>query len=143
MASRGVFFSGHRGRNHCLCSAWSVECDELGWCWWPAKSASCYVVTFVTSLSWHSRADLFASRAGNAILFALMVISCLTDSLIANRFGLKAALIFSKTGYALYSAALYTKRYALSLEQYASYTWVLPSVVSLPESFGRLKAPPC
>ncbi|PCG97657.1 Major facilitator superfamily domain, general substrate transporter [Penicillium occitanis (nom. inval.)] len=37
--------------------------------------------------------------AGNAILFALMVISCLTGSLIANRFGLKAALIFGTTGY--------------------------------------------
>lgn len=47
-------------------------------------------------------------RAGNAILFALMAISCLTGSLIANRFGLKAALILGTTGYALYSAVLYT-----------------------------------
>lgn len=37
-----------------------------------------------------------------------MVISCLTGSLIANSFGLKAALLFGATGYALYSAALYT-----------------------------------
>ncbi|KAI7784385.1 hypothetical protein LA080_010168 [Diaporthe eres] len=45
--------------------------------------------------------------AGNAILFATMTFACLTGSIVANRFGLKAALIFGTTGYVLYSAALY------------------------------------
>lgn len=37
-----------------------------------------------------------------------MTITCLTGSIIANRFGLKNTLLFGTTGYALYSAALYT-----------------------------------
>lgn len=36
-----------------------------------------------------------------------MTFACLTGSIVANRFGLKAALIFGTTGYVLYSAALY------------------------------------
>ncbi|KAF2500056.1 MFS general substrate transporter [Lophium mytilinum] len=45
--------------------------------------------------------------AGNAILFALMTLTCLSGSILANRFGLKAAFIFGTSGYVLYSAALY------------------------------------
>lgn len=37
-----------------------------------------------------------------------MTITCLIGSLVANRFGLKYTLIFGTTGFALYSAALYT-----------------------------------
>lgn len=37
-----------------------------------------------------------------------MTFACLTGSIVANRFGLKGALIFGTTGYVLYSAALYT-----------------------------------
>jgi MFS family permease len=37
-----------------------------------------------------------------------MTVTCLTGSIIANRFGLKNTLIFGTTGYVLYSAALYT-----------------------------------
>lgn len=36
-----------------------------------------------------------------------MTVSCLTGSLLANRFGLRAALVAGTTGYVLYSAALY------------------------------------
>ncbi|KAH9232384.1 hypothetical protein K456DRAFT_1725706 [Colletotrichum gloeosporioides 23] len=46
--------------------------------------------------------------AGNAVLFSLMTITCLTGSIIANRFGLKATFAFGTMGYAMYSAALYT-----------------------------------
>ncbi|KAI8262575.1 hypothetical protein K4K56_005857 [Colletotrichum sp. SAR 10_98] len=46
--------------------------------------------------------------AGNAVLFSLMTITCLTGSIIANRFGLKATFAFGTMGYAVYSAALYT-----------------------------------
>ncbi|TVY81455.1 UNC93-like protein [Lachnellula suecica] len=45
--------------------------------------------------------------AGNALLFALMTFTCMTGSIIVNRFGLKASFIFGTTGYVLYSAALY------------------------------------
>ncbi|KUI72379.1 hypothetical protein VM1G_07565 [Cytospora mali] len=52
--------------------------------------------------------------AGNAILFATMTVACLCGSIVANKFGLKAALIFGTTGYVLYSAALYTNnRYGI------------------------------
>jgi len=37
-----------------------------------------------------------------------MTITCLTGSIVANRFGIKNTLIFGTTGYVLYSAALYT-----------------------------------
>jgi MFS family permease len=37
-----------------------------------------------------------------------MTFTCMTGSIIANRFGLKASFIFGTTGYVLYSAALYT-----------------------------------
>lgn len=36
-----------------------------------------------------------------------MTVTCLTGSVVANRFGLKSTLVFGTTGYALYSAALY------------------------------------
>ncbi|KAF7557797.1 hypothetical protein G7Z17_g407 [Cylindrodendrum hubeiense] len=50
----------------------------------------------------------FLVMAGNALLFSLMTVTCLTGSIVANRFGLRATLIFGTTGYVLYSAALYT-----------------------------------
>ncbi|KPM38723.1 hypothetical protein AK830_g7843 [Neonectria ditissima] len=50
----------------------------------------------------------FLVMAGNALLFSLMTVTCLTGSLVANRFGLRNTLIFGTTGYVLYSAALYT-----------------------------------
>jgi len=37
-----------------------------------------------------------------------MTFTCMTGSILANRFGLKASMIFGTTGYVLYSAALYT-----------------------------------
>lgn len=37
-----------------------------------------------------------------------MTFTCLTSSIATNRFGLKPTLIFGTTGYAVYSAALYT-----------------------------------
>ena len=37
-----------------------------------------------------------------------MTITCLSGSIIANRFGLKATLVAGTTGYSIYSAALYT-----------------------------------
>ncbi|ETS86006.1 hypothetical protein PFICI_04031 [Pestalotiopsis fici W106-1] len=46
--------------------------------------------------------------AGNAILFAIMTFTCLAGSLVVNRFGYRAALIFGTAGYVVYSAALYT-----------------------------------
>ncbi|KAM5354137.1 hypothetical protein ACJ41O_000787 [Fusarium nematophilum] len=46
--------------------------------------------------------------AGNALLFSFMTITCLTGSLVANRFGLKYTLIFGTLGFVIYSAALYT-----------------------------------
>ncbi|KAH7024774.1 major facilitator superfamily domain-containing protein [Microdochium trichocladiopsis] len=46
--------------------------------------------------------------AGNAILFTIMVFSCLSGSLMANRFGYRIGLIFGTVGYVIYSAALYT-----------------------------------
>ncbi|KAH6975168.1 major facilitator superfamily domain-containing protein [Ilyonectria sp. MPI-CAGE-AT-0026] len=50
----------------------------------------------------------FLVMAGNAVLFSLMTITCLTGSIVANRFGLRNTLIFGTTGYVPYSAALYT-----------------------------------
>ncbi|KAI1843256.1 hypothetical protein JX265_012171 [Neoarthrinium moseri] len=46
--------------------------------------------------------------AGNAILFAIMTFTCLTGSLMVNRFGYRTALVFGTVGYVIYSAALYT-----------------------------------
>lgn len=37
-----------------------------------------------------------------------MTVTCLTGSIVANRFGLRNTLVAGTTGYALYSAALYT-----------------------------------
>jgi MFS family permease len=47
-------------------------------------------------------------RAANAILYSIMVLTCTLGPLVANRVGLKNAMIFGTTGYALYAAALYT-----------------------------------
>ncbi|KAI1645955.1 MFS general substrate transporter [Daldinia loculata] len=46
--------------------------------------------------------------AGNAILFAVMTLTCLTGSMMANRFGLRNSLVVGTVGYVIYSAALYT-----------------------------------
>ncbi|KAL2837096.1 major facilitator superfamily domain-containing protein [Aspergillus pseudodeflectus] len=46
--------------------------------------------------------------AANAILYSIMVLTCTLGPLVANRVGLKNAMIFGTTGYALYAAALYT-----------------------------------
>ncbi|KAL3458990.1 major facilitator superfamily domain-containing protein [Aspergillus heterothallicus] len=46
--------------------------------------------------------------AGNAILYSIMVLTCTLGSVVANRVGLKNAMIFGTTGYAIYAAALYT-----------------------------------
>ncbi|OTB00538.1 hypothetical protein M426DRAFT_75715 [Hypoxylon sp. CI-4A] len=46
--------------------------------------------------------------AGNAILFAIMTFTCLTGSMMANRFGLRNSLVIGTVGYVVYSAALYT-----------------------------------
>ncbi|KAH6871420.1 major facilitator superfamily domain-containing protein [Thelonectria olida] len=50
----------------------------------------------------------FLVMAGNALLFSLMTVTCLSGSIVANRFGLKNTLIFGTSGFVLYSAALYT-----------------------------------
>jgi MFS family permease len=49
----------------------------------------------------------FLVMAGNALLFSLMTVTCLSSSLIINRIGLRYTLCLGTTGYALYSAALY------------------------------------
>ncbi|KAI5862033.1 MFS general substrate transporter [Durotheca rogersii] len=46
--------------------------------------------------------------AGNAILFAVMTFTCLTGSMMANRFGLRNSLVVGTVGFVIYSAALYT-----------------------------------
>ncbi|KAI0848052.1 MFS general substrate transporter [Daldinia vernicosa] len=46
--------------------------------------------------------------AGNAILFAVMTLTCLTGSMMVNRFGLRNSLVVGTVGYVIYSAALYT-----------------------------------
>ncbi|KAI0109790.1 MFS general substrate transporter [Daldinia grandis] len=46
--------------------------------------------------------------AGNAILFAVMTLTCLSGSMMANRFGLRTSLVVGTVGYVIYSAALYT-----------------------------------
>ncbi|KAI1470551.1 MFS general substrate transporter [Daldinia caldariorum] len=46
--------------------------------------------------------------AGNAILFAVMTLTCLTASMMANRVGLRNSLVFGTVGFVIYSAALYT-----------------------------------
>ncbi|KAL2753083.1 hypothetical protein ACRALDRAFT_1058753 [Sodiomyces alcalophilus JCM 7366] len=52
--------------------------------------------------------DPYLVMAGNALLFSIMTVTCLTGSLATNRFGVKPTLIFGATGYAVYSASLYT-----------------------------------
>ncbi|KPI38256.1 UNC93-like protein 2 [Cyphellophora attinorum] len=49
----------------------------------------------------------FLVMAGNAVLFSLMTITCLTSSVLINRIGLRWTMCLGTTGYALYSAALY------------------------------------
>ncbi|OHX00035.1 DUF895 domain-containing membrane protein [Colletotrichum incanum] len=46
--------------------------------------------------------------SANAVLGVMMVVTCSMGSVVANRIGLKNALIFGTTGYAIYSASLYT-----------------------------------
>ncbi|KAF5492474.1 UNC93-like protein [Colletotrichum siamense] len=46
--------------------------------------------------------------SANAVLGVMMVVTCSMGSVIANKIGLKNALIFGTTGYAIYSASLYT-----------------------------------
>lgn len=50
----------------------------------------------------------FLVNAANALVFGLMGIFCLLGAPIANRIGLKWALVIGATGYPLYSAGLYT-----------------------------------
>ncbi|KAJ5570606.1 DUF895 domain membrane protein [Penicillium hispanicum] len=50
----------------------------------------------------------FLVNAANALVFALMGIFCLVGAPIANRIGLKWALLIGAVGYPLYSAGLYT-----------------------------------
>lgn len=47
-------------------------------------------------------------RAANSVLGVMMVVTCLSGSLVANRVGLKNALILGTTGYCVYAASLYT-----------------------------------
>lgn len=46
--------------------------------------------------------------AANSVLGVMMVITCALGSVVANRIGLKNALIFGTTGYCIYAASLYT-----------------------------------
>ncbi|WYZ44608.1 hypothetical protein EsH8_VII_001044 [Colletotrichum jinshuiense] len=46
--------------------------------------------------------------SANAVLGVMMVVTCSMGSVVANKIGLKNALIFGTTGYAIYSASLYT-----------------------------------
>ncbi|KAK6215664.1 DUF895 domain membrane protein [Colletotrichum tabaci] len=46
--------------------------------------------------------------SANAVLGVMMVVTCSMGSVVANRIGLKNALVFGTTGYAIYSASLYT-----------------------------------
>ncbi|KAJ5330182.1 hypothetical protein N7452_010572 [Penicillium brevicompactum] len=46
--------------------------------------------------------------AANSVLGVMMVVTCLSGSLVANRVGLKSALILGTTGYCVYAASLYT-----------------------------------
>lgn len=48
-----------------------------------------------------------------------MTFTCLSGSVIVNKFGLKAAFIFGTTGYVLYSAALYTNN------RYGGHQWFI------------------
>ncbi|KAJ5707699.1 DUF895 domain membrane protein [Penicillium malachiteum] len=50
----------------------------------------------------------FLVNAANALVFGLMGIFCIFGAPIANRIGLKWALVIGATGYPLYSAGLYT-----------------------------------
>ncbi|KAL4873981.1 hypothetical protein BDV12DRAFT_205394 [Aspergillus spectabilis] len=46
--------------------------------------------------------------AANSVLGIMMVVTCSFGSVVANRVGLKNALIFGTTGYCIYAASLYT-----------------------------------
>ncbi|KAL4960104.1 major facilitator superfamily domain-containing protein [Aspergillus stella-maris] len=46
--------------------------------------------------------------AANSVLGVMMVVTCALGSVVANRVGLKNALIFGTTGYCVYAASLYT-----------------------------------
>ncbi|CRG83304.1 Anoctamin-3 [Talaromyces islandicus] len=46
--------------------------------------------------------------AANAVLGCMMVLTCSLGSVVANKIGLKNALIFGTTGYCVYAASLYT-----------------------------------
>ncbi|KAL4938456.1 hypothetical protein BDV06DRAFT_231876 [Aspergillus oleicola] len=45
--------------------------------------------------------------AANSVLGVMMVVTCALGSVVANRVGLKNALIFGTTGYTVYAASLY------------------------------------
>ncbi|KAL4952082.1 hypothetical protein BDW69DRAFT_185755 [Aspergillus filifer] len=46
--------------------------------------------------------------AANSVIGVMMVVTCALGSVVANRVGLKNALIFGTTGYCVYAASLYT-----------------------------------
>ncbi|KAJ3548019.1 hypothetical protein NM208_g1208 [Fusarium decemcellulare] len=46
--------------------------------------------------------------AANSVLGVMMVVTCSLGSVVANKVGLKNALIFGTTGYCVYAASLYT-----------------------------------
>ncbi|KAL5001088.1 hypothetical protein BDV10DRAFT_199386 [Aspergillus recurvatus] len=46
--------------------------------------------------------------AANSVLNVMMVVTCALGSVVANRVGLKNALIFGTAGYCVYAASLYT-----------------------------------
>ncbi|KAI1660677.1 MFS general substrate transporter [Daldinia decipiens] len=74
------------------------------------------ISAFVTAGLWNAMNSVGAGgqqtpylvMAGNAILFAVMTLTCLTGSMMANRFGLRNSLVVGTVGYVIYSAALYT-----------------------------------
>jgi MFS family permease len=96
----------------------------------------------------------FLVMAGNAVLFSLMTITCLTSSLLINRIGLRWTMCLGTTGYALYSAALYqNNRYGTQWFIYvgsaacgitAGWFWAAEGSIMLsyprPETRGRYLA---
>ncbi|KAJ5949354.1 DUF895 domain membrane protein [Penicillium verhagenii] len=74
------------------------------------------VVGFLAPGMWNAMNSLgaggeekpFLVNAANALVFALMGIFCLLGGPIANRIGIKWALVIGAIGYPLYSAGLYT-----------------------------------
>ncbi|KAF1998132.1 MFS general substrate transporter [Amniculicola lignicola CBS 123094] len=92
--------------------------------------------------------------AGNALLFSLMTISCLSGSIVANKIGLKNTLAVGTVGYVLYSAALYqNNRYGTKWLVYAGSAacgitaglfWAAEGAIMLsyppPENRGRYLA---